>query len=494
MKLRSHQRGLSRAVLTVLVGLLVLTSAEAQQTFEGFVTVGQFGRFPTGLYGATNLVPPNSLVLVQNLETGQTERVIITEGVDQPGVFLVLAPAAAELLGVSASGTVRARVSEIATSDIRRSDDRIERSLSQDPDINPAAGGTSLLDTLPSPVGVDEPAEEPAEVAEREPDPEPEPEATPVVEAEPQPELETEPTEEPAVAETTPELPLPAKDRVPRSSAAGDDPSIARVDTPEDTLVPALPEVSPPPQRVAAAEEPSLAGLGPLAPAATPFDPLLVEAQPVDEERPDATLAGPTPEVVDPEVSLAEAEPVGDERPEVAISGPQPGKAETYSELAEAQPVDEERPEEPFAASDPEGAVEPPPEDAVLALEPADFRSPESEPEPTVPEPESEPEPVVAEREPAPLPERPALPIVEELEDEQFYLQIGAYGDPATAEVTVNALAATYPMSVIPIDRGAQTIYRVLVGPVNRDETGTLLLFLRARGYADAFLRSGNEL
>jgi hypothetical protein len=86
------------------------------------------------------------------------------------------------------------------------------------------------------------------------------------------------------------------------------------------------------------------------------------------------------------------------------------------------------------------------------------------------------------------------LPVIERLAGEAYYLQIGAYSDPQTAQVAVNALSPTYPMSVLPIERGERRIYRVLVGPLERDETGTLLLWLRARGYGDTFIRSGSEL
>jgi hypothetical protein len=86
------------------------------------------------------------------------------------------------------------------------------------------------------------------------------------------------------------------------------------------------------------------------------------------------------------------------------------------------------------------------------------------------------------------------LPAVTELVGDRYYLQVGAYSDPATAGVAVDALGATYPMTVLALERSGGTIYRVLVGPLERDETGTLLLWLRASGYRDSFVRSGNEL
>ena len=49
-------------------------------------------------------------------------------------------------------------------------------------------------------------------------------------------------------------------------------------------------------------------------------------------------------------------------------------------------------------------------------------------------------------------------------------------------------------MAVLPIQRQGATVYRVLVGPLEQDETGLLLRFLRAKGYRDTFVRSGTEL
>ncbi|MCK4515943.1 MAG: SPOR domain-containing protein, partial [Spirochaetaceae bacterium] len=172
------------------------------------------------------------------------------------------------------------------------------------------------------------------------------------------------------------------------------------------------------------------------------------------------------------------------------------------------------------------------PDDALLTLEPADFRPPEypdpddeslidretpaEEPEfvavletPDATQPTEEVEPIevveatVVDAEPVEVavvsvdrPEVAArdLPVVSSLVDNNYYLQIGAYTVPATAQVAVDALGATYPMAVLPIDSHGTTVYRVLVGPLEQDETGTLLLWLRAKGYRDTFIRSGAEL
>ena len=697
------------AVLLFSAGTVI-----AQQSYEGLATVGSFGRFPTGLFGASNLVPPNTLVTVRNLETGRSERVIVTDSVRESGVFLVLSPEAAESLEIDPGGATRVRLTEIATGGVASVDSTTERALSQDPDINPLAAADSLVDALPPPQPVAGTADEALEPApalqdaaaeQPEPEPEPEPESAPepakperekpaVAEAEPRsgvaagiartsvgqaqesferpetafPSARPEPVDVPspaepgeplvapeeravpglaqAVPETRPEPTLPADepqppaperpavraegaeateyrdgaidtalrsvvDRLPRKDLypapvgeRGDVGfrSVGRPDEPP--AIAELPQVSPPP-----VERPSLAGLAPLQAAPEDLDVRLAEATVPPEDRPnyEGLAAPPTPaegtpavrlpeaapgedarptgpglarivpgDAADPRGPFAEAEAPEEERAELADipSAEPPVRPSTPAELAEARPEPEERPDDSLAGTSPgepaelaaepelprvaeeevgeetaetEDSLERPeavPEDAILALEPADFRPPEApepdeesileredagpaaagddietadlaEARPRTPEtavteaperaapaeppraderePEAEPE-----RAPEPRPGREVvrddLPVVDRLAAEAYYLQIGAYSNPETARVAVNALSPTYPMSVLPLERDDRTIYRVLVGPLERDETGTLLVWLRARGYSDTFVRGGTEL
>jgi len=313
---------------------------------------------------------------------------------------------------------------------------------------------------------------------------------------------------------------------------------------------------------VLAEERPELADIGPAGtPAVPPLDAQLVEAVVAPSESPDAdamAMVGSPVEPVDAE--LAEAGLTESERPELADVGPAeaPAAEGLVAVLAEASPEAEERPDDSLAAAEPaaagevsgvtlapepgeeeivvvESSIESPgeiPEDALLTLEPADFRPPEypspddeslidretpaEEPvfvavleAPDAAEPVEVVEPIEVVEETVPDAEpievavvsvdRPvagerALPVVTELVDNNYYLQIGAYTVPATAQIAVDALSATYPMAVLPIDSHGTTVYRVLVGPLEQDETGTLLLWLRAKGYRDTFIRSGTEL
>lgn len=69
-----------------------------------------------------------------------------------------------------------------------------------------------------------------------------------------------------------------------------------------------------------------------------------------------------------------------------------------------------------------------------------------------------------------------------------YYLQIGVYKERQTAERIV-AANPSYPMMIIPATLKGQQVYKLVVGPLKRDESGTILYLFRARGYKDAFIR-----
>ena len=70
-----------------------------------------------------------------------------------------------------------------------------------------------------------------------------------------------------------------------------------------------------------------------------------------------------------------------------------------------------------------------------------------------------------------------------------YFLQLGAYAGEQMARDLAAKLAATYPTVVLsPAGTGTQ-IFKVMIGPLNRAESGTLLTWFRFRGFPDAFLR-----
>jgi cell division septation protein DedD len=70
-----------------------------------------------------------------------------------------------------------------------------------------------------------------------------------------------------------------------------------------------------------------------------------------------------------------------------------------------------------------------------------------------------------------------------------YFVQLGAYSTQGLAEKLANRLRGTYEVIVLAVDSTGRMFYKVLVGPLNRDESGTLLYQFRARGFKDAFVQ-----
>jgi len=73
-----------------------------------------------------------------------------------------------------------------------------------------------------------------------------------------------------------------------------------------------------------------------------------------------------------------------------------------------------------------------------------------------------------------------------------YFIQIGAYTDETLARSVEATYARNYPIDVYRSGMGPKGVYRVLVGPLNKDESGAVLYWFRAKGFKDAFIRSVN--
>ncbi len=69
-----------------------------------------------------------------------------------------------------------------------------------------------------------------------------------------------------------------------------------------------------------------------------------------------------------------------------------------------------------------------------------------------------------------------------------YYLQLGVFTTRGAAEKILRAYP-TYPMLIVSGKADNADVFKVVVGPLKRDETGTVLYLFKARGYRDAFLR-----
>lgn len=508
---------MKRSVLLILlITFFTVGIATAQSEWEGTTAMGRYGEFPnSGYYGASNSFPRNTLVEVENVETGRTATVLIVDRLDDPGLFLLLSREAAEELGIEDDQVVRSRV-VLADNSNRLAVENEDRPFSPDPDVNPGADEElAFLDrylgeeeepqalTPPAP-----PAEEPALSGAL------------VVEAEPEPEAQEEPAEVPEGLEESEES-LSSEE----AALLGSEDALLGSAEPEESLEPELAEPDLPAAQlgVVVAPEPEVEAEEPPAEVSLPAGPFVEELYaesppqavldlPLDDpdlheriasESSADNLAGASAPEESEEIAVADLPPTPEARERAQLLAEQfPLPAPPYDgeeeEFAAAEPklIEEPRPEERAVAEAVEPVVEPEPEPAeetppveepevpegevALVLEPAEERPPEA--------PEAEEEPIVE-----PEPELPAVEPEESavsvrLDPEFHYLQLGVYSSQGSAQTTAAQFSSVYPVMVLNQDNA---LYKVLVGPLSPDESGALLLNFRAQGFRDAFIRKG---
>lgn len=215
-----------------------------------------------------------------------------------------------------------------------------------------------------------------------------------------------------------------------------------------------------------------------------------------------------------PEDAIVALEPSEHRSPQYAT--PETSTATRSEAPDEGDPEEVATPEESAAAESPVGAgsssgpaapEHTPPVDAPVA----ESSEPEGGDEQAISEQadeeqaEEEPETEEGEAESAPAPDEPVepsvtdeiaaaeLPIVRQLESSSYYLQLGVFSRPASAQRAMRQLGERFPFAVYPTESEDSTLYKVLVGPLNEDEKGAVLYWVRANGYGDAFLRRGDS-
>jgi len=215
-------------------------------------------------------------------------------------------------------------------------------------------------------------------------------------------------------------------------------------------------------------------------------------------------LGSDEPQVVeleDPELVVEAEEIVPVDEPEIVepeIEKPEP----EVVELAEADRDDEEEIEiteldepEVIEAVITDGSVE-------VVLEEAEAKPPVNDgdngkierDDETIVEEEVLVEIVEAVVEETPFEEVPAnlylieAPVVEQLTPGYHYIQVGVYGDESGASAAVSRLEREYPVLVWYPE---QTLdhFKVMIGPLLPDESGTLLYLFQNSGFGDAFIR-----
>lgn len=532
-----------------LLCAVVLVPLSAQYEWEGNAVVGSYGEFPReGNYAASNTFPRNTVVVVTNVNTGAQTELIVTRRLDEPGIFMLLSEDAGNELEIRGDRPVRVRARPSYGNGVTAVSPSQDLPYSPDPDINPAAGARdpnaaalrpgareplSVMPEAAAPVGqprggvaqgIDtaagrlmdptngdpirsfpparsitpapiDPSEEPLEPepvsdvvdpglgTQRPSEPDTLPSVTPVPsvrQAEEPIDEDPDSDEAPPDQENRIERALQmVRSRMPKSRLfpAAEEDSVATFvppRRPEDApleLTGRLAEAKPPSEDPAV-ETPVLVEV-PLTPTEVPEEPL--DTGPVAAAI--GPMAAPEEEVV---ASLPEAEPRID-RPAADHLGQigVPPVEEVPEELPEAAPL--------------------PPEDAVLSLVPAEERPPVGPPTPREDEGPTVPPARVEEPRVTAVSPRSAewaeanLPLVKSLRAESYYLQVGAYTSPQSAKTAVDGLSTDYPTAVLETAVDDRQVYRVFVGPLEADEQGTVLYFVRAKGYRDAFIRNGGR-
>jgi rare lipoprotein A (peptidoglycan hydrolase) len=437
----------------------------AEEIWEGNAAVIRRGVFESpGLYAASDSFPKDSLILVENIQNGKQVEVSILQRINGSGnVFLLLSDQAAAQIGLTADEVLPVRASIIlspASGVIGLPDDLPKN---PDPDIDPTAGVPELAaPPEPSPAAGAAVAQEPVEEA-----PAAEAAVALVEEAEPaaeEPAAQAE-AEEAAVPEVPPTALEAAPSPVAEEQLSPEQQRLTKVASRlpqkqtympprEDERFVVVPEQEPGPEVAAAlveeveppAEEPA-AEEPPAEAEAEEAELSLAAAADTQVEETELDMPG-LDQIEAREARGLEAQPAA---PPEIVSAPAPVPALPEEPAAEEEPdvVEEALPEESFQLAE---LFEPPPEAPVEERAPGD------------------------------------LPLVETLPPEAYFLQLAAYSGRQRVEKLVSDLQPTYTVAVLPVMRQNRQLYKVLIGPLNQEESGTLLYRFRSLGYKDAFI------
>jgi hypothetical protein len=447
--------------------------ASAASTWEGSAVASSGNDFPQdGLFGACNSFPLNSRVEVENLENGKKASITIAKNVDNPAIFMTLAPAASSALGMKAGSSARVRVVAPMASSTPAPSASVPES--SDPDFNPR-----LLASIPpaSAAGNSKDGDFAALLGGKSGD----------AELAAAPAAQEAPVAAAPVAEPQPVAAEPAPVATPAPAAVAAEP--APVSTPAPAAVaaesPASPEAGQPGLSDSAVSRPASGGSSVklaepgLSPDLVP-DPLLQK------------LAKPATRT--PEVALADSEaPARNEAPSNAAA---PIEAAKPAEAPAATPAEAEAATETLLALEP---TSPRPPEAPATAAPAG-KGTEPVTAPTAAEPKAEAR--KAEPEAAPIPAN--LPAKEPtdlvrlagFEKGRFYIQIGLFSTESSLRKAIGAFAKNYPLAYECVESPAPASgavpaprYRLFVGPLSHDEGGATLVRIRGMGYKDAILR-----
>ena len=459
--------------------LLIPLCLTAQSFWDGNATVqrGDTG-FESGLFAVSNSFPADSRIVVQNLDTGQSTTATVTQRIDgQPDLLLMLSPSAANAIGIPLGAMARVRVTLAPPApSVPRATQTQEQVASRDPDINPGAAypqdaqkaaapgrtaGTQAAAATPLPSEESLPASVAPQPAPSSPTPVSAPEA-------PQPETAQPQVTTPQVAVATPES-SPAT-AIAEAEAARQKAADAAIIAAAQSRQPQKQLFLPPREdEKFAYHKPAETPVQAATPAAPQITAVIGEpgASPPPGPQPDLALADAVaPQIAQPQ-EIVGAETVS----------PGPGPA-AQTALAEPEPIGEpQKPVQtevtgPVAVPAPQA---PAPQVALAAPQPPAERAAAATPTaPTT-------APTTPRQVPAVTPPKQR--------GTPWYLQLAAYETEEVAQDLAKSLVPTYPTLVVAPAAPGSRMFRVVIGPLNRAESGTLLTWFRYRGFPDAFVK-----
>ncbi len=469
--------------------ILVPFFASAEAFWDGNAALQRGdAAFEGGMFAASNSFAPDTQILVQNLETGKAATVTITGRVDgQADILVLLSPAAASALGISAGTLASVRVTVPPRAGSTASSVPAEQALSSDPDLNPGAAYGGAASAASAQVAA-APQAAPDQAAT----------AAAAAPIEPSPSLETLPgTTTPPLAQAPAEVPqsTPEAPAAQGTPAAAQAPTAAASEAAEDAAI--LAEVaSRTPQKdvfLPPREDKTFAYQPPLQPvqAAVATPPVETPAQAAPAE-PQITAvigepeAAPAP-AAQPDVHLAEATAPQESSAQeiVGADATPPAQQSAGSEIALAPPdvaAEEAPPQaaEPVQTEVTGPSVTPPPAPVETAVA---LAAPEA---PAPLQPAQAATTAVASLPPARTQAPQAAP---SKAGQNYYVQLAAYSSEKGAQDLAATLSGTYPALVLAPAASGTRMFRVVVGPLNRAESGTLLVWFRFRGFPDAFVK-----
>jgi hypothetical protein len=515
--------------------LLVPLLVSAQSFWDGNATLQRGdASFESGSFAASNSFPPDTQIMVQNVQTGKSTAVTVTKRIEgQSDILVLLSPPAAAALGIAQGSLASVRVTVISRPSAAEATQPSEQAFSLDPDLNPgAAYGEQNPSTAPQSSAAQPEAAQPEtaqaatttqpDTTQQTAQPETAQATTP-----PQPTEEsltaaqtpTAPTAAP-LPTTTPEAPQP--EQKPEAAVAQTQPAATTAPATTQTAATTVPAAAQPPARPDAAIIASAEARAPQKqlflpprtdekfayhpPAKTPA---VTQATTETQTAQAATTTPSTPEVTgvigehgaaptspQPDLQLAEAAaPKESAAQEIVASAPPAPEQPTAGapELAAPEPLQAEQGVVAQAPVQTEVTGEPaappaPGEPPKLALNvpeaPAPATAAQTQPNAAAQTANTAP---AANAQPAATAQTPAAAVVKLAKG--FYLQLGAFGAEKVAKDLAASLTPTYPTLIVPLPSSGSRVYRVVIGPLNKAESGTLLTWFRVRGFPDAFLK-----